>query len=183
MAEEANKSNKSNTTKFACIGAAVVAIIAIIIGVVVATTGGKKTINDEFFVSDDTKYVISIEGDEDSGDGFTAMHMVYYYSGDSITGAESYYEFADEAAAKAAYDEIKSSGETDGSSLNGKYIVLTADKEEIKDLTVEDVKNQIELYNSIDEYEYEDEDEDEDENEDEDEDYLDAYELEDEEKE
>ena len=144
----AGKDAASNSSKFVVFGIAIVAIIAAIIAVVVAINAN-STINDAYFVSDGSKYVLNIEGDED---GKTkATHIVYYYSGDKITGAKSFYEFADEATAKEAYNELKESAAeyADSSELKGKYIVITASDDDIKDITVDGVKSQIEFYESL----------------------------------
>ncbi|MBP5512706.1 hypothetical protein J6X73_00875 [Candidatus Saccharibacteria bacterium] len=139
---------KSNASKFAIFGIAVVAIIAVVIAVVVAFNAS-PAINDAYFVSDGSKYVLNIENEDDE-DGAVAVHIVYYYSGNTVTDAKSFYEFADEATAKAAFEELKAANEEASSyALNGKYVVISADKEDIKDMTAEDVKAQIEFYESL----------------------------------
>ena len=148
------KSNKSNASKFAIFGISIAAVIAIIIGIVVAIKAN-PTINDDYFVSDGSKYVINMSMDDESSDeGIVGMHIVYYYSGDTVTGAKSFYEFKDEATAKAAYDELKNASDEDtGSySLNGKYVVLAADDDTIKNLTVDEVKSQVEFYENLKNY-------------------------------
>ena len=146
MAEEAKKDNK-NLIIGIC--AAVVVVVIAIIAVVFATKGSAP-IDDSFFVSDGSKYVISLTSDdidEETEYAPAAEHVVYYYSGDKITKMETYYEYADADTAKEAYNALKASGEFDGTDvvLNGKYFVYTAAPSEYEDLTTSDVQEQVEL--------------------------------------
>ena len=144
MAKEAKNNNKGIIVGICC---AVVVAIAVIIAVVVANN---NSLNDSYFVSDGTKYVLTLEEDEiASDDGEYApekMHMVYTYDGDTITGLKSYYVYADAATAQKAFNALKDSGENMSKyELNGKYIIETASEEDYKDITVSDVKQQIEF--------------------------------------
>lgn len=142
-------SASKNTSKFVILGIAAATIIAVIIAIIVAVNAS-PTINDDYFVSDGSKYVLNIDGE--GGDGAVAVHVVYYYSGDSITDVKSFYEFTDEETAKTAYNELMESNDKDDASafsLNGKYIVLAASDDEVKKMTIENVKSQIELYESF----------------------------------
>ena len=153
------KSQKNNASKFALFGIGIAAVVAIIVGIVVAVKSN-PTINDAYFVSDGSKYVINMDMDgESSNEGIVGMHIVYYYSGDTVTGAKSFYEFKDEATAKAAYDELKNASDEDAGSysLNGKYIVLAADDDTVKNLTVDEVKSQVEFYENLKNYNTEEE--------------------------
>lgn len=153
MAETARKNNK-NLILGIC--SAVVAVIVIVVVVILATTGGSR-LNDSFFVSDDTKLVITSDAyDTEAKYPPVKTHVVYYYSGDKITDAKIYYEFKNAEEAKDAY-EIGKEDETfsDYKKLetDGKYVILTVKESEYKDTTVEEVKAQIEfmeLLNKID---------------------------------
>lgn len=149
----ANKAKKDNKNLIIGICAAVVVVVVIVIAVVLATRGTK--LNDDYFVSDDTKYVLTVETgdlytDDDDSDEVVPVktHLVYTYSGDEITGLKAYYEFADDAAAKTAYDqyvEADLSNEYASIELDGKYVILTANASEYEDLTADDVKQRIEF--------------------------------------
>ena len=161
MAEKAKKDNK-NLIIGIC--AAVVVVVAIIIAVVFATKGTVK-IDDSYFVSDGTKYVLTVEGGYlDSGDEDIAQAvktpMVYTYSGDTITGATLYQEYTDEATAKSVYDALKAQDpdEVAGVSVNGKYLVAEMPKEEYEDMTASDVKEQIEFMEMFNNMNLDDED-------------------------
>lgn len=151
MAKEA-KSNK-NLIIGICSAVVVIAIIAVVAFVIIKNQ--KPALNDQYFVSDDSKLVISMDVDDESSDSASPIkqHQVYTYSGDTITGLKNYVEFATEADAKAAYDTYKNSDETSewfaDIELNGKYIIMTSAEEQYKDLTTSAVKQYIELFESL----------------------------------
>lgn len=147
MAE--NAKNKKGLIIGIC--AAVVVVVAIVVGIVFAVRNGAGGLNDAYFQSDGTKYVLTLESDEMSFDDeeYTPLktHLVYTYSGDEITGLMGYYEYENDDAAKAAYNYLLESQSDDykSISLDGKYVVIEADESEYEDLTAEDVKQQIEF--------------------------------------
>ena len=150
MANKAKKKDNKNLIIGICV--AVVAVVAIILAVVFLVKGN-NAISDDYFKSDDTKYVLTVDTEtmgldtEDQTYVPVRTHIVYTYSGDEITGMKSYVEYADAATAQKAFEEMKASGEEgiEQAEVNGKYIVVTADKEEYEDMTASDVKQQIEF--------------------------------------
>lgn len=152
MAEKAKKKNNQNLITGICV--AVVVIVVIIIAVILATRGG--TLNDSYFVSDGTKYVLTIET-ADIEDGETdshaplKVHSVYTYSGDQITGLKIYYEYADATAAKAAFDSLTDEEKSGYKeiALDGKYLVLVTNESDYEGLTASEVKQQIEFIDSL----------------------------------
>ena len=172
MAKKSKSKAKDNKNLIIGICTAVVVVLAIIITVVIVANN--SGLNDSYFVSDDSKYVITLDTDEEEleGDETAALktHLVYTYEGDKITSMKTYLEYADANAAKAAFDIIKESGgdEAKNAELNGKYIIVPADEEDYKDLTASDVKEQIEFMESLknldsEDYDYSDEEDYEDE--------------------
>ena len=149
MAEKAKKDNK-NLIIGICAG---VLVIAVIIVAIIFATKGTTNLSDAYFVSDDTKYVLTVDGseiEEDEESAFTPVktHVVYYYSGDTITGMTTYMEFADEATAKTALEAYKSIDDQTGVkniSANGKYVVVEMTEDQYADITASDVKQQIEF--------------------------------------
>ena len=144
-----NKGGNKNIIIGAC--CAVVVVVVIVVAIVLAVTSGNR-LGDAYFVSDDTKYVLTVESDdmvideEEEAYAPVKTHLVYTYSGDEITGLKAYYEYADNASAKAAYDYILSSGEETGEvAIDGKYVIITAAPEEYEGLTASDVKQQVEF--------------------------------------
>ena len=149
MAKKAsNKSDNKNIFIGICIAVLVIAVIGIAI---FFATRGTGAINDNYFKSDDTKYVITMEGDSmglsnDSSHTPVKTHQVYKYSGDKITSVVLYLEFADESAAKSALEYFKQQDESASSlSANGKYIVIEMPEEEYSSMTTSQVKQYVEL--------------------------------------
>ena len=145
MAEKAKKNNK-NLIIGICTGVLIIAVV--IVAVIFAT---KSSLNDAYFVSDDSKYVLTVDRDmletEDKENSPIKTHIVYYYSGDAITGVTTYMEFDNDATAKAALDLYKNADQTGVKSLktDGKYLVVEMTEDQYKDLTVSDVKQQVEF--------------------------------------
>ena len=158
MAEKAKKSKKDNKNLIIGCCTAFVLVVAIIITAVVLNN---NTLNDGYFVSDNTKYVLTIEADEvdSNNEEITPVktHQVFTYDGDKITSMKTYYVFADGNAAKTAFDTLKK--ELEGQEqeqeqianieVNDKYVIVTAKEESYKDLTASDVKQQIEFLEKL----------------------------------
>lgn len=145
MAEKAKKNNK-NLIIGICTGVLIIAVV--IVAVIFAT---KSSLNDSYFVSDGSKYVLTVDRDmletEDKENSPIKTHIVYYYSGDTITGVTTYMEFDNDATAKVALDLYKNADQTGVKSLktDGKYLVVEMTEDQYKDLTASDVKQQVEF--------------------------------------
>ena len=149
MANKAKEKKKNNKDLIISICIACIVIAAIIITTILMLKIKSNAPSEEFFVSDGTKYVINLKGEEYASEeeDYQAkeIHIVYYYSGETITGAKTYYEYSDEAKAKAAfnyYSEIFA-GEYDNIELDGKYVVLTSNESDYKNKTTFDIEQQI----------------------------------------
>lgn len=162
MAEKAKKNNK-NLIIGIC---ASILIIAVIVVAAIFATKGTNTLNDAYFVSTDTRYVLTEEGD---GDGFEGTeyvpiktHLVYESSNDKVTSAVNYVEFENESIAKAAlqaleeelkeYDLNKDLG-IESMSTNGKYLVITIAKDQYEGTTLSEIKTFYESDINIEDYE------------------------------
>lgn len=158
------KSTKNNPNKNIIIGicAAVVVVAAIAVAIFFATRSPK--IDDSYFVSDGTKYVVPMDSEFFNTDEVknipTKAYSVYTYSGDKITGEFIYAEFTDESTAKAALEEYKSINQDGvrGISINGKYVVIEMDSSSYEDMTASELKTYIDFMNGsididIDDYE------------------------------
>ena len=152
--EDKKEDKKNNNNKNIIIG--ICCGIALVIVIVLAIVFAKGGLNDSYFVSDGTKYVLTIESDaydtnsEDEPYTPIKTHLVYTYEGETITGLKTYYEYADGNAAKTAFEEMKKAAESEGQELgqievNGKYVIETAEEDAYKDMTASDVKEQIEF--------------------------------------
>ena len=147
MAEN-NKSNKNLIIGICSV--AVIAVVAVIL-VVVLINKKNSSINDAYFVSDDTKYVLSLDTGGDEEYMPLKTHAVYYYKGNQITDLKTFLEYADADSAKNAYDYVN---ETEGGSyketyIEGKYIVMVSNEAEYENTTATDVKEQIDFINSL----------------------------------
>lgn len=159
MADKSKKENKNLIVGGIC--AVVAIVVVVIIAVVVATTGSGK-LGDSYFVSDGEKYVLTLDTDDmelsetDTEYVPTKAHIVYYYSGDEITGAKAYYEYKDAETAKAALAEMKEqSGEDLGEiTMEGKYVIVVVDASEYEGMTASDVKSQIEFMEALKNLDY-----------------------------
>ncbi len=153
----ANKKKDNKNVIIGSICAVVVVVVIVIVAVVLATSGGNR-LGDDYFKSDGQKYVLTIETDqttiEDTEEAYVPVktHLVYAYSGDAITGLKMYYEYADEATAKKALEEMKASAgdeEIGEVATEGKYVIITAPEDQYKNLTAADVKAQIEFMEQL----------------------------------
>ena len=153
MATKSKKANKDNKNVIIGICAAVALVVVVIVTVVLVMNS--NTLNDSYFVSDNTKYVFTLESNEsDYSEGEIApvkTHLVYTYEGDKITSMKSYSQYADEATAKKAFDAMKEAGgeEAEDIELKGKYVIATAKEDTYKDLTASSVKQQLDFMESL----------------------------------
>ena len=166
MAESKAKKSKKNNKKdnknlIACVCAAVAAVVIIVITII--AINANKGLSDAYFVSDDSKYVLTLDmsgadgesTDADEEEQYTPnkIHYVYTYSGDEITGLKYYYEYDDNGTAKSASEYIIEQQGDDNSlsdiHADGKYVVATASEELYKDYTASDIKKQIDFYESL----------------------------------
>lgn len=147
MAEKTRKKN---------IVVPIIAGIVVLAGVIVAIMllNRPATLDDNFFVSDDQKYVLNME---DKSYGAIKSHTVVYYKEEQITKVEKYFEFEDDETANIVFNELKSDEEnnTFDFSLNKKYIVFTNKVEEYKGISASDIKATFDDYdktfNGVDE--------------------------------
>lgn len=151
----ANQAKKSKDNKNLIIGICAAAAVVVVIILAVVLVNRNPALSDAYFVSDGTKYVLTIESDTEEleNDEYTPLktHLVYTYSGDTVTGMKTYYEYGDASSAKKAFDALKEElgDEATAMEINGKYIIITADEESYKDTTASDVKKQIDLMESL----------------------------------
>jgi secreted protein with Ig-like and vWFA domain len=97
-----------------------------------------QPITEDYFVSDDTKTVIPLTTNGNN------TYLVYTHDGDIVTGLKTYFKYADQETAKNTFEVAKDQPELKNASLNGQYIVVTADESQYKGLTVSDIKQQTE---------------------------------------
>ena len=124
----------------------VVAVSAIVAAVMVIILNRTQPISDDYFVSDDTKMVMALDATqaayEESEYEPEWTYVVYHYDGDKIVGAEIYFAYDSDEAAKEA-DEYVNLGDKEWAykkELNGKYIVFKVRSGQYADLTSEYVR-------------------------------------------
>ena len=155
----ARKAQKDNKNLIIGICASIIALIVIIVIAVFVIRGGTGTLNDAFFTSDDTKYVLTLGQDEiiveDEENPPLKYHAVYYYTDDKITGLTQYYEYENNSDAQAAYDYFQKnllddeSAEIKEITVNGKYVVMVADSSAYENMTATDIKQQIDFMEAL----------------------------------
>ena len=152
MAKKAKKDNKNLIIGICCGIAALVVVVVIAIVLVVSNN---NTLSDDYFQSDDTKYVLTVDADvldiesDDETPTPVKTHLVYTYSGDEITGLKTYAEYANADDAKAAFDAMQAAGSEEDIELNGKYIIATNDAEAYEGLTASDIEQQIQFMEAL----------------------------------
>ncbi len=154
MAEKKSK----NLIMWIC---AIVAIIAVVVVAIILGTRSSVTLNDSYFESDDTKYVITVDAENmlTEGEEYVPVksHLVYFYSGNDITSFKTYNEYANADTAQKAYEYYKNadfSSRYENIEVDGKYLILTNDKSDYEGTTANDIKQQIELIKMYDEMEF-----------------------------
>lgn len=153
MAETAQKTNQSkNTIIGVCVALIVIVVIAVVVAIIIATKGSGG-ISDSFFKTDDTKYVMKFDAADAYVDGEditpVKSYIVYFRSGDTITGMSSYFKFASADIAKDASQYYINQGGYESVSVNGEYVVAVSKPSDYKDLTPESVEEQIEFVNML----------------------------------
>ena len=128
---------------------AAVALVIVIIVAISASNSFYESIDDDYFVSDGSKLVLtlpkksaSFETSEYEPD---ITHVVYYYSGDDIISARVFYAYNSEEEAREADKNIKSDDKDwiTGRKLNGKYIIFNTNSDFISGLTASFVKKAV----------------------------------------
>ncbi len=121
-----------------------VALVAVVIVLVVMNN--RNEINDDSFVSNDSKIVVTMDKDiasyDDSEYEPPITHVVYQLAGDNVDNVKLYFEYDNEDDAKEAYENISMEDKTwaAGKALNGKYVIFDFKKEQYEGLTSEQVK-------------------------------------------
>ncbi len=96
------------------------------------TDEAKEVIQEMDLYSDNTKMVF-ISGQ---------TRLVFYYSGEEITGYVTYIDYGNEATAENALTLVDEEDESiEKAYTKGKYLVMEYDKSEYENLSVSDVKN------------------------------------------
>lgn len=144
--------NDTKSDKKSLIIACVALVAVIIITIVTLLLLPNKKIDDNFFVSDDTKYVLTLNSEEGLDLDFKEYipektHLVYFYSGDKVTDLKVYCDFKTEDEAKKAAENMKEKIDesVDSLSVEGKYVVVKMNKSQYENISADEAKQQIDL--------------------------------------
>lgn len=156
MTEEEGQGRKKKLNKnlIIAICGAVAAVVLIVLLVVFLGRGGRE-LDESYFVSDGTKLVLTIESDPsmktDNEQEPINSHLVYAYSGETITSLKVYYQYENPVKAKTAFDILHASnnGQYKDVQLEGRYVVLIANDSEYNYLKASDVKQQIDFMEAM----------------------------------
>ena len=96
-----------------------------------STTEPGEAIEDIELYSDDTKIVYNYND---------LYKLVYYHDGTNITGLENYYEMENSAVAAYTKTSLASTYPNATLTQKGRYVIITYNESEYKDLTLEEVK-------------------------------------------
>ena len=139
------KSSKHHTNKklfiYSICFVASIAFIAVIVWVLVLALN-KPAIDEDFFVSDDTKTTIDISAIGSSTSDHKTRTVYEYDDNDNVISMKTYFEYTDANTASTAYESLKNQPEFKNSELKDKYIIITSDESQYKGLTASDVRQQ-----------------------------------------
>ena len=129
--KERSPSNHRSLIYSACAGIALLSIIIIIVAIVIAISH-RPTVDDDFFVSDDTKTTINIPTGTDSTSDHQTRTVYEYDDDNNVISMKTYFEYSDSDAAATAYASLKDQPEFKNATLQGKFIIVTADDLNLK---------------------------------------------------
>ena len=150
MTEEVREKKKLNKNLLIAIIGVVAAAVTVLVLVLVLGRGGGE-LNENWFKSDGYKLVLTIESDPtmvaENEQTPINSHLVYTYSGETVTGLKVYYQYENPVKAKTAYETLYDSnnGQYKDVLLDGRYVVLVAVDSEYEHLKASDVKQQIDF--------------------------------------
>lgn len=150
MSKRTRKRNKK-PFYIACGAIAVVIIISITLTLILKSS---PKLDDSFFVTDSTKYVLTFNASEIALDlnldeyNPEKAYQIYFHSKDKITELNVYYKYEDEEIAKKAanYFNTEKGQIIESIKANGKYVVIKMAKSFYQDMTADYAKQQYEFY-------------------------------------
>ncbi len=130
----------------------VVLLIAVVTTLIIMNSN--PTYNDDYFKSDDTKIVLYLgEGQSDDENEPIKTYIVYYYSGDKITGVKQFYQFKSEEIAKnfSKGINVDEMDWVNDIRVSGPYMIFELTSDQYEGTTVTELRETIEGYNFADE--------------------------------
>lgn len=119
-----------------------VVLVAVITVVILKLT--RPVLDDNFFVSDDTKSTITIKPDADgtSTSAVIQTRVVYDYDGENVVGMKTYFEFVDNDTARRNEAAIREQPQYERTEVDGKFVIAISKEEQYKGLTKSDIEQQ-----------------------------------------
>lgn len=119
-------------------------VVVIIIAVIITTP---KINYESYFVTDDSKDVITLEVSEEDAarTNLIRSHIVYTYDNDKITSLKTYYEYDNNESAKKSIGGIRNANQNAESIIiDDNYIIVAASRDQYENLAPKDIKQQAE---------------------------------------
>ena len=142
-AKAKTKAKKTSNSLMMWVFVVLFLLIVISIAIILTLNSTNPNLNEGFFVSNDTKYVIDADLDGFGDDRIVSAHDVYYYdSNNVVTGHEAYYEFINEETVQAVLPVYQSTKDDEVEKVvaNGRFIVMIANPTQYEGLNIETIK-------------------------------------------
>lgn len=150
MSEKQKKPFDYKTTIW--VGLLLVALIVVVM--MILKFNQNEKIDSSYFHDDDKKIVLTMDRDnatlDDSEFEPEITHVVYYYEGDKIVSARAFYEYDTEAEAEEANKNLELGEFADSKKINGRFVVFDINNSQYQNLTVTELRKNIELLKQID---------------------------------
>lgn len=140
----ANKPFDYKTTIW--VGLTLVALVLVVMAILKFNQNEK--IDSSYFHDADGKVVLTMTKDNAALDESIweapITHVVYYHSGDTLTGARAFYEYTTEAEAEEAFKHLELGDFANNKKINGKFVVFEIKDTRYDTMSLEELKNSIE---------------------------------------
>ena len=106
-----------------------------------------RTVDDSYFISDESKDVITLEVDKANSatTDLLRTHIVYTYENNKVKSLKTYYEYENKELASQALENIKEINKNAADVyLDNKYIVVVSQEKQYENLNPSDIKQQAE---------------------------------------
>ncbi len=129
------------------------AIAFVIVSVAIVMLNQVERFDSSYFHDGDGKIVLTMDkyyAELDSSEYEPDItHVVYYHDNNKVTNVRAFYEYKDEAEAKEAFDNLSLGEFAEGKKLSGRFVAFAVKKQQYENMTVEELKHNIELLKQI----------------------------------
>lgn len=128
------------------VGLTLVALILVVMAIL--KFNQNERIDSSYFHDTDGKIVLTMTEDNAALDESIweapITHVVYYYSGDTLTGARAFYEYTTEAEAEEAFKHLELGDFANNKKISGKFVIFEVKDTRYNTMSVEELRNSIE---------------------------------------